>query len=215
MNKRFLPLSILVFIVGCTTNDPYSGDQKTSNATTGAIIGTVAGAAIGAATAGGNKKKSIATGAIAGAALGGGIGYYMDRQEQKLRRELQGTGVQVKRNGDTLTLIMPGNITFDTGKSFLKTQFHPVLNSVVKVLNEFDKTSIQVSGHTDSTGSADLNQVLSENRATSVSSYLLNRGVSVGRIHSVGYGKRYPIATNNTVEGRQANRRVELQLKPL
>ena len=213
--KKFLALSFTLSLAACTTYDPYTGEEKTSNATKGAVIGAVAGAAAGAATAGGNKKESIATGAIAGAALGGGIGYYMDRQEAKLRQELQGTGVQVVREGDNINLIMPGNITFDTAQYSIRSNFYSVLNSVSKILAEFNKTSIQVSGHTDSVGASDYNQTLSEQRAQSVKDYLASKGVKSGRIHAVGYGKRYPIASNSTAEGRSQNRRVELKLEPI
>ena len=215
MRKIAVAAAVSTLLVACTTTDPYTGETKTSKAATGAIIGGVAGAAVGAATAGGNKRESIATGAIAGAALGGGVGYYMDRQEAKLRQELQGTGVQVVREGDTVNLVMPGNITFATGRYEIRSDFYAVLNSVTKVLNEFNKTSIVVSGHTDSTGAADFNQVLSEQRAQSVKDYLLGKGIARGRVNAVGYGKRYPVATNSTAAGRQANRRVELKLEPI
>ena len=214
MKIKYL-LPSLIVMAGCTTTDPYSGEQKTSNTAKGAAIGALAGAAIGAATAGGNKTESIATGAAAGAALGGGIGYYMDRQEAKLREELQGTGVQVVREGDNLRLVMPGNITFATGQFSIRSDFYPVLNSVTKVLNEFNKTVIVVSGHTDSVGASDYNQNLSEQRAGSVKSYLVQQGVVSGRVSAVGFGKRYPVATNSTAEGRAANRRVELKLEPI
>lgn len=114
-----------------------------------------------------------------------------------------------------LAVDMPGNITFATSRYEIKSEFYPVLNSVSKVLAEFDKTVIKVSGHTDSTGSAEMNQTLSEQRADSVRQYLIQRKVASGRVHAVGYGPRYPVATNSTPEGRQANRRVELKLEPL
>jgi outer membrane protein OmpA-like peptidoglycan-associated protein len=215
---KLFPLTLaatMVLLTACQTYDPYTGDKKTSNATTGSVIGAVSGAVIGAATSSKkDRKKGILTGAVAGGAIGGGIGYYMDQQEAKLREKLAGTGVQVSRQGDEITLIMPGNITFDTGRSEVKTQFHGVLSSVGTVLQEFNKTSVEVSGHTDSTGGQDLNQRLSEARARSVASFLTTQGVSSNRIYSVGYGPRRPVATNDTLEGRSANRRVELKLVP-
>lgn len=215
MKKLILLCATLVF-TACTSIDPYTGEQKTSNTAAGAGIGAITGAVIGAATS--SKKdrdKGILTGAVAGAAVGGGIGYYMDRQEAKLRQELQGSGVQVRREGNTIHLVMPGNITFETSRYDIRSQFYSVLNSVAKVLAEFDKTAIVVSGHTDSTGSMELNQTLSEQRASSVKQYLANRSVASGRVHSVGYGPRYPISSNSTTAGRQQNRRVELKLEPL
>src|SRR5690606_37436547 len=179
-------------------------------------IGAVAGAVIGAATSSkSDRGKGALIGAAAGGAVGGGVGYYMDRQEAQLRQQLEGTGVRVQRNGNEITLVMPGNITFATGRSEIRADFYDVLNSVSLVLKEFKDTAIQVSGHTDSTGGAALNQLLSEERAASVGSYLRTQGIVAGRIQTVGYGPRQPIASNDTEAGRSANRRVELSLVPL
>ena len=214
--KRMLPIAAAVLLSACTTTDPYTGEQKTSNTTKGAGIGAVAGAVIGAATSSKkDREKGIVTGALAGAAIGGGVGLYMDKQEEALREKLQGTGVQVRRDGNNLYLVMPGNITFATGQSSIKPTFFGVLDSVAQVLSKFDSTYIDVAGHTDSTGSRERNQELSEQRANSVKAYLLQRGVAKVRIHTTGYGQRYPIASNTTADGRQANRRVELKLEPI
>jgi outer membrane protein OmpA-like peptidoglycan-associated protein len=214
--KYLVVLCAIVFLTACATTDPYTGEDKASSAARGAGIGAVAGAVIGAASASrSDRARGALTGAVAGGAIGGGVGYYMDRQEAKLREELQGTGVQVRRDGDKLFLVMPGNITFATGRHEIRSEFYPVLNSVAKVVNEFDQTIVVVSGHTDSTGSAQLNQTLSENRAQSVADYLAARNVSRLRMETYGFGPRYPVATNSTPEGRQENRRVELELVPV
>jgi outer membrane protein OmpA-like peptidoglycan-associated protein len=216
MMKPLVAIFLTVFFVGCTTIDPYTGDKKTSNTAKGAGIGAVAGAVLGAAT-GDNKKERrerALKGAVIGGAAGAGVGAYMDRQEAKLRQELQGTGVQVRREGDNLYLVMPGNITFATNSADIRSDFYPVLNSVGKVLAEFNKTSIKITGHTDSTGSDKINQPLSENRAESVAQYLGTRNVSGSRIQAYGYGSRYPVASNDNESGRQQNRRVELELVP-
>ncbi len=214
--KRLLALCAIFTLAACTTTDPYSGEEKTSNTAKGAGIGAVAGAIIGAASSSkSDRKKGALTGAAAGAAIGGGVGNYMDRQEAKLREELQGSGVQVRREGDRLYLVMPGNITFATGRYEIRSDFYSVLDSVAKVLAEFDQTAIKVSGHTDSTGGDQLNQTLSEQRAASVRDYLVRRDVAAGRIQAYGYGPRYPVASNSTAEGRAANRRVELELLPM
>lgn len=214
--KYILAIIMSFAIIGCTTTDPYSGEQKTSNTAKGAGIGAVAGAVLGAAT--GDNAKDRRERALKGAAIGGiaggGIGNYMDRQEAKLRQELAGTGVQVRREGDNLYLVMPGNITFATSSADIRSDFFPVLNSVAKVLAEFNKTSIKVTGHTDSTGSDKINQPLSERRADSVAMYLRSQKVSSSRIQAYGYGSRYPVASNDTTSGRDANRRVELELVP-
>lgn len=214
--KRLLALCAVFMLAACTTTDPYTGEEKTSNTAKGAGIGAVAGAVIGAASSSkSDRKKGALTGAAAGAAIGGGVGNYMDRQEAKLRDELQGSGVQVRREGDRLYLVMPGNITFATGRYEIRSDFYSVLDSVAKVLAEFDKTAIKVSGHTDSTGGDQLNQTLSEQRAASVRDYLVRSDVAAGRIQAYGYGPRYPVASNSTAEGRAANRRVELELLPM
>lgn len=214
--KYLITLFLSLAMVGCTTTDPYTGEQKTNNTTKGAGIGAIAGAVIGAASASkSDRKKGALIGAAAGGAIGGGVGNYMDRQETALRQRLQGSGVQVRREGDNLYLVMPGNITFASGRSEIRSDFYEVLNSVSLVLKEFNKTAIKVSGHTDSTGGDALNQTLSEQRANSVRSYLITQNVASGRIQASGYGPRYPVATNATAEGREANRRVELELLPI
>jgi len=194
---------------------PYSGEEKVSNATKGSVIGALSGAAIGAATSSkSDRGKGALIGAAAGGAAGGGIGYYMDRQESKLRQQLEGTGVRVVRNGNQIDLIMPGNITFDVNKSTIKSSFTGVLDSVALVLEEFDETIINIEGHTDSSGSASYNQLLSEQRAGSVRDFLLNQGIQSSRTRATGYGERNPIASNETASGREQNRRVELNLVP-
>ncbi len=217
MKKTILAFAVAtVTLSGCMTYDPYTGEEKTSNATTGSIIGAIGGAAIGAATS--SKKdraKGALIGAAGGAAIGGGIGYYMDKQEAELRHKLEGTGVRVVRNGDQIQLVMPGNITFDVNQSSIRPSFTGTLESVGLVLKEYDKTIIQIEGHTDSSGSDSYNQLLSERRASSVRDFLLNQGIEPKRTRAVGYGERYPVASNDTAAGREQNRRVELTLIPM
>jgi outer membrane protein OmpA-like peptidoglycan-associated protein len=213
---RFFAVLLAVCVAGCTSIDPYTGEQKTSNTTKGAAVGAVTGAVLGAATSSRkDREKGILTGVAVGAAAGGGIGVYMDRQERVLRERLAGSGVQVQREGDNIQLIMPGNITFASNKSEIRSDFYDTLDAVAQVLREFKDTRIKVSGHTDNTGGQDLNQRLSEDRAQSVKSYLSSAGVAGGRINATGYAYRYPLASNATAEGRQANRRVELELEPI
>lgn len=214
--QKFFAVLLALCVAACTSIDPYTGEQKTSNTTKGAAVGAVTGAVLGAATSSRkDREKGILTGAAVGAAAGGGVGAYMDRQERVLRERLAGSGVQVRRDGNNIQLVMPGNITFATNKSDIRSDFHGTLDAVAQVLKEFKDTRIKVSGHTDNTGGADLNQRLSEDRANSVRSYLSSAGVASGRINATGYGYRYPIASNATAEGRQANRRVELELEPI
>jgi outer membrane protein OmpA-like peptidoglycan-associated protein len=202
---------------GCMTTDAYTGDKKVSKSTKGAGIGALAGAVLGAATGDNSKerRKRALIGAGVGALTGAGVGAYMDRQEAKLRAQLQGSGVSVTRNGNDLILNMPGNITFRTASADLNSGFFNVLDSVALVLKEFDKTLIDVEGHTDSDGSDSYNQQLSLNRATSVGTYLQSHGVNGQRIVTFGAGEARPIASNTTADGKQQNRRVELKLQPI
>jgi len=205
-----------VLLASCTTN-PYTGERQASKASKGAGIGAVAGAVAGMVTGSDAKerKKRALIGAGIGALAGGGVGYYMDVQEQKLRQQLEGTGVSVTRIGDNITLNMPGNVTFRTDSSDLNGNFFQVLDSVGLVLKEYEKTIIEVAGHTDNTGEDAYNQALSERRARTVAQYLASKGVMDQRIITVGAGESRPVASNATAEGRQANRRVELTLAPL
>jgi len=207
----------LLLLSACTTLDPYTREERTARAQRQAVIGAAAGAVAGLITGDSSmeRKKRALVGAGLGALAGAGVGAYMDRQEARLRAELDRTGVSVTRVGDNITLNMPGNITFPTDGADLNASFYEVLNSVITVVNEFEQTVIEVAGHTDSTGSDAYNQQLSERRASSVAGYLRTRQVLGDRIITVGMGEGRPIATNDTPDGRQQNRRVELTLVPL
>lgn len=213
MRKVVVAAVVAISVAGCQTLDPYTQQPKTSNATQGAGIGALAGAVLGAAVSKGNRGEGALIGAAVGGAVGGGIGYYMDQQEMLLRQELEGTGVRVERVGDEIRLVMPGNITFATDSDRIAGNFYPVLDSVGRVLTKFNKTSINVDGYTDSTGSFEYNQALSERRSLSVSNYLAQVGVDRLRVSSRGFGERNPIASNDTEAGRAANRRVEIWIR--
>lgn len=207
---------ISIFIVaislltGCATYDPYTGEKKVSKATTYGVAGAVVCGIVGAM----HDSKHARNAALGCGAIGVGIGAYMDSQEKELRRELEGTGVRVVRQGDQIQLIMPGNITFNTDEYSIKSNFYPVLDSVAKVLYKYHDTSLEIIGFTDSVGTAEYNQVLSENRAMSVKQYLVSRAVDPSRLRAFGQGEAYPIADNMYEEGRQQNRRVELYITP-
>jgi len=201
---------------GCSTINPYTGEKQTSKAGMGAGIGAVTGALIGIATSDSAKerKERALKGAGIGAVAGGGVGYYMDVQEAKLREKLEGAGVSVTRDGDNIILNMPGNLTFDTDSTTVKSSFRPVLDAVSEVLKEYKSTMIQVAGHTDSTGGDKYNLMLSQQRAQSVANILGGFGVEQVRMDTVGFGETQPIASNGTASGREQNRRVELTLLP-
>ena len=213
-----LALTLLtVFVSGCETLDAYTRESETSKATKGALIGAAAGAVVGLISGDDavERRKRALIGAGVGALAGGAIGVYMDKQEAQLRAELEGTGVSVTRMGNNITLNMPGNVTFATDSSDLSPGFFDVLNSVGKVLDEFDQTVVEVAGHTDSTGSDAYNQSLSERRSASVSTYLQGQGVLSERLITVGMGESRPVADNTSAEGRQLNRRVEITMVPV
>lgn len=220
MNTKFqvlLSIPIVAIITACQTIDPYTGETRTSKATQGALIGAAAGAAVGAISGDNNRerRKHAAIGAGVGALAGGAVGYYMDQQEARLREKLAGTGVSVTRKGDQVILNMPGNVTFPTNQSEINAGFYPVLDSVAEVLYEYEKTLVEVVGHTDSTGNDAINRPLSQRRADSVASYLKSRDVSSVRLSTFGVGSDYPVASNDSTEGRALNRRVEIALLPL
>ncbi|MEZ5493581.1 MAG: OmpA family protein [Pseudomonadales bacterium] len=215
MLRKFIPVLLLASLVGCQTTDPYTGESRTSHTAKDAGIGALAGAVLGAAVSHNNRGKGAMIGAAVGGVAGGGYGYYQDKQEEKLRQQLAGTGVDVQRNGDNIKLIMPGNVTFRTGSADIQPDFYQTLNAVSGSLREFPDSNVRISGYTDFTGDAMRNQILSEQRASSVARYLESQGVSSSRFQVSGFGARYPIDSNATESGRQANRRVELDVIPL
>lgn len=212
-----LVIATAILLAACQTLDPYTQESKTSSATKGALIGAAAGAVVGLVSGDDavERRQHALIGAGIGALAGGSVGYYMDRQEAELRAELQGTGVSVYRDGDNITLNMPGNVTFATNSSDLSPGFFDVLTSVGKVLEEFDQTVVEVAGHTDSTGAESYNQALSERRAASVAQYLKSQGIMDQRMITVGMGELRPVADNATSDGRQLNRRVEITMVPV
>jgi outer membrane protein OmpA-like peptidoglycan-associated protein len=207
MKKTMIAVALSTFILsGCASN--ISNTQK------GAGIGAVIGALVGKGT-GDNDKKRYVWGAALGALAGGAIGSYMDKQEEEFREELADSGVEVYREGDSIRLSIPGNITFATGSDAIVTGFYPVLEDVAKVLNRYDKTKLSIEGHTDSVGDVNSNRELSMQRANSVAIYLQATSVEANRLQTLGMGESQPIADNATAQGRQANRRVELRVIPL
>lgn len=208
-------LCLTLGVSGCTTINPYSGEEQTSNAVKGGAIGAATGALVGVLSS--SKKdrgKGALIGAASGAALGGGIGYYMDVQEAKLRQKMKGTGVSVTRNGDQIILNMPNNVTFDSNASQLKPAGANTLSGVAMVLKEYEDTRVHIIGHTDSSGSRELNMRLSQQRAESVGTALITMGVDASRLSMEGVGPDQPVASNSTAAGKAQNRRVTLTLSP-
>src|SRR5512145_1657652 len=183
---------------GCAAMEDMATNPDKEKTRKGAGYGAAAGAVIGLLTGGNDKFQAAMIGAAAGALAGGAVGYYMDKQEAKLREQMAGTGVDVVRQGDNITLDMPGGVTFAFNSSDLNSQFYPVLDKVAGTLGEYNKTVIEVAGHTDSVGSDTYNQGLSQRRADSVSAYLGSHGVTRTRIVTVGAGEGHPVASNDT-----------------
>ncbi|HBX73837.1 OmpA family protein [Haliea sp.] len=198
-----------MLLSACTTN-PYTGQQQASKAATYGAGAAAVCALVGAIDSGKHARNA----ALGCGIVGAGVGAYMDVQEAKLREQLQGTGVQVAREGDNIRLIMPGSITFETNSYNLRGDFYPALNSVGEVLAKYADTTLRITGHTDNTGGRALNQTLSERRAGSVADYLATRAVERSRMLVQGVGFDQPIADNNTEQGRSQNRRVELMILP-
>lgn len=201
-------------VAGCTTN-PETGERSISKAAIGGIGGALGGYLLGDLVGGKRDRTEKILGAGIGAVAGAGVGYYMDEQEKKLRQQTAGSGVEVVRDGDQLVLDMPAEVTFAFGSAGLSPEFRGTLDKIGATLTEYEKTYVDVLGHTDSVGSDAFNQTLSEQRAQTVADYLAGRGVQRARLATRGYGESQPRASNTTEEGRAQNRRVEIRLVPV
>lgn len=207
-------LAAATLTAGCVT-DPATGERRVSSAAIGGVGGALGGYLLGDIVGGRRDRTEKIVGAGIGGLVGAGIGAYMDQQEQELRRRTAGTDVRVIRQGDDLVLSMPSGITFATDSATIDPRFRPTLDEVAQVLARYGQTYVDVYGHTDSTGSDAHNQSLSERRARSVADYLSVRGVQSARLGTRGFGESQPLATNDSDEGRAANRRVEIKLVPI
>ena len=209
-------LTLLTLVATLASCAMLSGETDTSRTTQrdktkkGAAIGAASGAVLGAILGEGELDEVLA-GAAIGAGIGAGVGAYMDRQEEKLARI---PGTSVERIGDGVLLVhFDSDLLFNINSATLNTDSRSSLNQAADVLVEYPKTAILSQGHTDSTGSDAHNQALSERRAYAVAAYLMGQGIDESRITSLGYGEGHPIASNDTTNGRQRNRRVDLLLK--
>jgi outer membrane protein OmpA-like peptidoglycan-associated protein len=203
-----LSLALIVALTGCASlKQEHTKHDKTKK---GAAIGAGAGAAA-AILAGERELDEVLLGAAIGAGVGAGVGAYMDNQEEKLG-EIPGTTVE-RVSDDVLLVNFESDVLFEVGSSLLNPESRAVLDQAASVFLEYPKTAILAQGHTDSAGTEEYNQELSERRAETVMNHLIGRGVDAGRITAVGYGEGYPVADNGTAEGRSLNRRVDLLLK--
>lgn len=204
LTKSLLGATIVaVLLTGC----------ETTNTGAGAAIGAAAGGILGKATGDHDNKRAF-IGAAIGALAGAAVGDYMDKQEEAFREELANSGVEVVREGDNLRLVMPSNITFATDQSYISSGFNDTLDAIAKVMKKYEKTYLSVEGHTDSTGKDSYNMMLSQQRAQSVKSYLVNQAIMAERISTIGYGETRPVVSNDNASNRAKNRRVEIQIVP-
>jgi outer membrane protein OmpA-like peptidoglycan-associated protein len=219
MNRIVTGLGVAAMLgaAACSTTDPYSSAPRRNNTATGAIAGALGGAVLGYLTNtsdGEQGRRNALIGAGVGALGGAAVGNYMDRQQRALEAELSGTGVGVARQGDNLVLRMPSDVTFAVNQSNIEPRFDAVLSDVAGVLAEYDRSLVDIVGHTDSTGGDAINQPLSERRAISVADALIRNGVQRERLFVAGQSSRVPVADNGTSQGRAQNRRVEILIRP-
>lgn len=214
MKKIILAVTVAAILAGCETTPTREGESTTgpNKAVIGGIIGAVGGALAA-------DKKHRLQGAVIGAAVGGGVGYYMDQQEQAFRTALaqqeREHEIEIERvQDDLLKLSLSGEASFDYNQATIKPSFRTSLDNLGAVIQKYNRTTVLVVGHTDSTGSDAYNQKLSEQRAEAVANYLARNGVSGSRITTEGRGETEPRADNATADGRQLNRRVEIILRP-
>ena len=197
----------------CVT-DPNTGEKKISRTAIGGLGGVVAGGLLGGLIGG---KTGRIIGAGIGGVAGAAVGYQMDKQIKELKEQTAGSGVDVTEtdNGSAILVNLPDGVTFDVGSSTLKPEFRATLDKVAQSLIQYPNSLVDVYGHTDSTGSDAFNQTLSESRARTVMNYLISRGVPASRLRSQGFGETMPVASNDTADGRQRNRRVEIKIVPV
>jgi outer membrane protein OmpA-like peptidoglycan-associated protein len=198
------------FVMLFSTATMIAGCESSSNAGRGAGYGAAAGGIIGGII--GSNNGSWVQGALIGAAVGGAagavIGDYMDKQANEIRQEVQGANVE--RVGEGIRVVFDTGLLFSTDSATLNANSRYNIEKLARILNRYDDTDVVVEGHTDNTGTAASNQILSERRAESVSTLLRTYGVSGRRLTAIGYGETRPVATNATEAGRHLNRRVEV-----
>lgn len=214
MVKRFSVLALIVMTMwGCA--QPQTKTQQ------GAVYGTGIGAAIGAGLGqviGGDTEATLigaAIGAGLGGAAGASVGRYMDNQEAMLQQQFAASNAaNIQRDANVLAVTFKSDVLYDVNSAALKPGAYTEINRVATVLMQYPQTVIQIAGHTDSSGSEEYNQGLSERRALGVYNALLNQGVAANRMQAVGFGETQPIADNSTPQGRQLNRRVVVTIAP-
>lgn len=197
----------------CVTNP--DGTKRIDRTVIGGLGGAVGGYLLGDLVGGRRDRTEKIVGAGIGAVAGAGLGRYLEQQKRDLEQQTAGTGVEVTQEGDSLLVNIPSGITFPVDSATIQPAFQQTLNDVAQTLNRYESSYIDVYGHTDSSGSDAYNQGLSERRAASVSAFLQRQGVNGARLATRGYGETQPVASNDTIDGRAQNRRVELRIVPV
>lgn len=209
-NKILAGALLALTLVGCSGVDEIGGySGRASGTAGGAAVGALIGQVIG------QNTKGTLIGAGVGSLLGLTWGAYRDKQAAELKEKLRGTEVEVRTEGENLTLNLPGGVTFASDSDRINSNFYTSLNGIAQTLIAYPESRILIYGYTDSTGGDAHNQALSERRADSVAQYLVGQGVALSRITAAGFGESNPVATNSTEAGKQANRRVEIKIVPL
>lgn len=207
-------VSTALITTGCATWDGMTDTAK------GTMIGVLGGAAAGAAIGHNHRGRGALIGAVGGGLAGAGVGYYMDSQAKDLQKalasEVKDGHIRIVKNANnTIGVTMTANTAFDTNSTTVQPRFFPTLDKIAHLVNKYGKTTLTITGHTDNTGSATINQPLSEQRAMAVASYLLAKKVMPARMSAHGRGANNPVVSNATEAGRTLNRRVEILIEPI
>jgi outer membrane protein OmpA-like peptidoglycan-associated protein len=211
---------IFLFGLSACATDEYGNKRPLTDAETGALIGAAGGAVLGAAVSKNHRGQGMLIGAVGGGLAGGAVGYYMDSQKKDLEKALaperDAGAIQIEKLPEhALRVTMTDQTAFTVDSAEIKPRFDSSMDKIATVLNKYGKTELNIVGYTDSTGSTQHNQALSERRAQAVQTYFLQHGVVPQRLSAQGRGENDPRASNATAEGRQLNRRVEINIIPI
>jgi len=207
--------SALLILSGCVTPESAANSKPGDNTTAGTIMGGLIGAIAGMEMSSkDDRKKGAIVGAIVGAAAGNAIGQTLDEQAADLRRDLNNDQVDITNTGSELIVTMPQDILFALDSAAVRSDLRRDLGVVAGNLQAYPNSTISIEGHTDNTGTANYNRILSQRRANAVADILVNNGVPPARLYAVGRGENEPVASNLSATGRAQNRRVEIVIRP-
>lgn len=212
-NKKTIVSFLLAttLIAGCT-NDFVRPEGSTSRTGQGALTGAAVGAGIGQII--GRDTTGTLVGAAVGGLIGTAVGNSMQQQENAFRSVLVNSGIGIVNTGNSILLTLPGGLTFKTDKAQIKPEFGRPLSAIAYVVKNYPNSKLRITGHTDNTGSYKHNLTLSEQRAYSVRNFLISQGITPEKMTTLGLGPDYPIASNETRQGRELNRRVTIEVLP-